>query len=186
MNRRDLLLASATSLVAGCSTSTGGTADPNAKRREIDASVDHAQSQLFSQSADAIELAAKAKGILVFPKVVSAGFLLGASYGQGALRKGGVTSAYYSIGSASAGLLAGAQSKAVYLLFMTQESLQKFESSQGWTAGADASVAVASLGADAHVSTQTAKQAVIGFVLSGSGFMANLSFDGTKINRLDL
>ncbi|AKJ29314.1 lipoprotein [Caldimonas brevitalea] len=124
--------------------------------------------------------------MLVFPKVVSAGFVVGASYGQGALRKDGKTTAYYSIGSASGGLLAGAQSKAMYLLFMTPDSMRKFESSAGWTAGVDASVVVAELGADAQVTTKTAQAPIIGFVRTRAGFMANLSIDGTKFNRLDL
>ena len=38
--------------------------------------------------------------------------------------------AYYSVGAGSVGLLAGAQSKAMYLLFMTQDALKKFEDSK--------------------------------------------------------
>ncbi|WKB55548.1 BPSL1445 family SYLF domain-containing lipoprotein [Eleftheria terrae] len=186
MNRRDLLLTGSAYVAAGCSTAAGDAADPAAKRRDIDASVDRALSQLFNQAAGTAELARTAKGVLVFPKVVTAGFLLAASYGEGALRKGHITSGYYSIGAASAGLLAGAQSKAMYLMFMTQEALQRFETSSGWTAGADASVVMVNVGADANVSTQTARQDIIGYVLTRSGFMGNLSIDGTKFNRLDL
>lgn len=186
MKRRNLLLAAGAALTAGCSTSSGGTADPEAKKREIDASVDNALSQLYTDAAGSRELAGKARGILVFPKVVSAGFLIGGSYGQGALRKGGVTSGYYSVGAGSVGLLAGAQSKAMYLFFMTQEALQKFEASQGWTAGADASVALVTVGADARVDTKTAQAPIVGFVHTNAGFMANLSIDGTKFNKLPL
>jgi lipid-binding SYLF domain-containing protein len=186
MQRRTLLLATGTSFVVGCSTSSGGTADPAAKRREIDASVDNALSELYANTQGSRELANKARGILVFPSVVSAGFVVGGTYGQGALRKGGSTSGYYSVGAASVGLLAGAQSKAIYLLFMTQESLQKFETSEGWTAGADASVALADMGADARVDTKTAQAPIVGFVRTNSGLMANLSIDGTKISKLKL
>ena len=117
---------------------------------------------------------------------MSAGFVVGGSYGQGALRKGGRTAAYYSTAAGSVGLLAGAQSKSVYVLFMTQEALDKFEASQGWTAGVDASVTVINVGADARVDTKTVQQPIISFVLSGVGLMANLSFDGTKFTKLDL
>ena len=186
MKRRNLLLATAATLAAGCSTSTGGTADPGAKRREIDASVDNALSELYTNASGSRELANKARGILVFPQVVSAGFVVGGTYGQGALRKGGTSSAYYSVGAASVGLLAGAQSKAMYLFFMTQEALQKFETSEGWTAGADASVALVDMGADARVDTKTVQAPIIGFVRTNSGFMANLSIDGTKFTKLKL
>jgi lipid-binding SYLF domain-containing protein len=132
------------------------------------------------------ELATKARGVLVFPKVVSAGLIVGGSYGEGALREGGTTTGYYSVGAGSVGLLAGAQTKSMYLLFMTQEALAKFKASSGWTAGADASVALAEVGADARIDTKTAQAPVVGFVRSNQGFMANLSLDGTKFSKLQL
>ena len=186
MNRRNLLLVAGATLATGCSTMTSGTADPAAKRTAIDASVDQALSELYSKAPGSRELMSKARGALVFPRVVSAGFVVGGSYGEGALRKAGTTSAYYSVGAGSVGLLAGAQSKAMYLLFMTQEALQKFEASQGWTAGADASVAVLGAGLDARVDTKTAQAPVIGYVLTNAGLMANLSLDGTKFAKMDL
>jgi len=186
MKRRAILLIGGATLIAGCSTTTGGSSDTAAKRREVDASVDNALGQLYAASPDARALVDRAQGVLVFPSVVTAGFVVGGSYGQGALRKRGTTAGYYSVGAGSVGLLAGAQSKAMYLLFMTEAALQKFESSAGWTAGVDASVALAKVGADARISTETAQAPVIGFVRTNAGFMANLSFDGTKFNRIDL
>jgi lipid-binding SYLF domain-containing protein len=186
MKRRTLLLASSAAFVAACSTTTGGTADPAAKRREIDAAVDGGLADLYANVKGSRELAAKAQGILVFPKVVSAGFVVGGSYGQGALRKGGATAGYYSVGAGSVGLLAGAQTKAMYLLFMTPEALQKFEASEGWTAGADASVVVLDDSASAHIDTKTAQAPIIGYVRSTAGLMANLSLDGTKFSKLKL
>jgi lipid-binding SYLF domain-containing protein len=118
--------------------------------------------------------------------VLAAGFGIGGSYGQGALRVGGKTEGYYSTTAASVGLIAGAESKAVYVLFMTQEELDKFRASRGWTAGADASVTMIRTGASASVDTQTGRQAVVGYVLSNAGLMADLSIDGTKVNKLDL
>jgi lipid-binding SYLF domain-containing protein len=118
------LLAGGTALLFGCTTSA--PPDPAAKRREIDTTVDTALSQLQSAGAGVRELVTRARGVLVFPRVVSAGFIVGGSYGQGALRKAGATSGYYSLKEGSVGLLAGAESKAMYILFMTQEALQKF------------------------------------------------------------
>lgn len=186
MKRRNLLLACSAGLVAACSTTSEGPADPAAKRRAIDAEVDGALADLYASSPTARELGSKARGILVFPKIVSAGFIVGGSYGQGALRKGGATAGYYSVGAGSVGLLAGAQSKAMYLLFMTEDALQKFEASNGWTAGADASVVVVDEGAAGRVDTKTATAPVIGYVRSTAGLMASLSLDGTKFNKLTL
>ena len=189
IKRRVLSVAAAVALIlatAACSTTTGSAgADPAAKRRAIDASVDEALANLHAKVPESRELTAKAAGVLVFPSVVSAGFIVGGSHGEGALRKGGRSSAYYSTSAASVGLLAGAQSKAVYLLFMTHE-LAKFEASDGWTAGADASVTVINVGADAKVDTKSVQQPIVSFVLAGAGLMANLSVDGTKFTRIAL
>ena len=69
---------------------------------------------------------------------------------------------------------------------MTDEVLKRFEASNGWTAGADGSVALLNVGADARVTTQTAQQPVIGFVMTNSGLMANLSLNGSRITPLGI
>ena len=188
--RRFLTLATTAGMgfgVAACTTTSPETRnDPAARRKSIDAKVDEALGKLAAHVPGSTELVAKARGVLVFPSVVSAGFVIGGAYGEGALRKQGRTAGYYSTGGGSVGLLAGAQSRAVYLLFMTDEALAKFEQSKGWTAGVDASIVVADAGANASVDTKTAQQPVVGYVLAGAGLMANLSFDGTKFTKLDL
>lgn len=57
----------------------------------------------------AVTLGQKAAGILVFPKIVKAGFIFGAQGGKGVLTEHGHTSGYYSIAAASFGLQAGVQ-----------------------------------------------------------------------------
>ncbi|MGE3927328.1 MAG: YSC84-related protein [Lautropia sp.] len=143
-------------------------------------------SRLYNQIDDSRSVVSRARGVLVFPRVVSAGFVVGGSYGEGVLRVGGEPAGYYSTTAASVGLLAGAESKAVFFLFMTDDALRKFRESSGWTAGVDASVSMLRAGASAAIDTQTASQSVLGYVLTNEGLMANLSVDGTRIARLDL
>jgi lipid-binding SYLF domain-containing protein len=185
MKRRTLLLVAGAGLATGCST-TSSSSNPADKKREIDTGVDKALADLFRETPIARDYASKAQGVLVFPSVVSAGFMVGGSYGQGSLRKGSTTLGYYSVGSGSVGLLAGAETKAMYLMFMTAEALQKFQASKGWTAGADASVTMADKDAAAHADTLARGATVIGFVRGQKGLMANLSLEGTKISKLDL
>jgi len=128
----------------------------------------------------------KARGVLVFPSIIAAGFVVGGSYGEGALRVRGRTTEYYSTAAGSVGLLAGAESKAVYLLFMTDEALAKFRASKGWTVGADASVTLVNIGASASVDTKTAQQEIVGYVLTNGGLMANVSLEGTKITPISI
>ena len=156
------------------------------KRQSIDASVDGTLSRLYSTVKGSHELLAKSRGVLVFPEVLQAGFIVGGQYGEGALRVGGATVGYYSTVSGSFGLQAGAQSKALIFAFMTQDALDKFRSTDGWAAGVDASVALVTLGANGVLDTNTATSPVEAFVLTNAGLMADVSLAGTKVNRLTI
>lgn len=152
---------------------------------EIDAKVQEALSNLYKTSSSAKRLSQKAAGILVFPEVIKAGFGIGGEYGEGALLRGGKTSGYYSVVSASVGLQFGAQLKAEVILFMTNDAMNKFLNSDGWEAGVDGSVAVATLGAGGEIDSNTAQQPVIGFIFSNKGLMYNLTLEGAKISKID-
>ncbi|MDB5813177.1 MAG: hypothetical protein JWN23_294 [Rhodocyclales bacterium] len=188
--RTFLLMAAAITVIgfAGCTTTMPEkpAADTSAKRTNLNAGADKVLADLYKQVPGSREMVAKAKGVLIFPNVVAAGLGVGASYGEGVLRKDDRPTSYYNTAGGSIGLIAGAQSKAVFMLFMTSESLAKFESSKGWTAGADASVVVLNAGASAAVDTKTVQQPIVGYVLTNGGLMANASIDGTKITKLDL
>ena len=126
---------------------------------------------------------ARAKGVLIFPDVLSGSFIIGAEHGKGVLRVGGANAGYYSTTAGSIGFQAGAQSKAM-VLFMTQGALDKFRNSSGWTV-ADATVAVVDIGANGRIDTNTAQQPVVGFVMNNGGLMAGVSLAGTKISKID-
>ena len=172
-------------LAAGCTMTPGGN-DPDTRRAAINAGVDDALASLFRQVPGSEELVAQASGVLVFPNVLEAGFMIGASRGEGALRVDGATVSYHATTSGSFGLQAGAQSTAIFFLFMTDESLSRFQASSGWTAGVDASVTVVAVGATAQATTWTVQQPVVGYVLSNSGLMAGISLNGARITRLNL
>src|SRR5262249_48809125 len=98
----------------------------------------------------------------------------------------GSTVGYYNTSSLSVGLQAGAQSKAIVFLFMTQDALDTFRKRDGWSAGADASVAVVKVGANGAVDTTQATAPVEVLVLANAGLMGDLSVNGTKVTKLDL
>ncbi len=177
-------LAALTLASTGCTTTSGTSGDPAAQRQALDSSADSALSRLYAQHAGSRELINSARGVLIFPTVVSAGFIVGASSGQGVVRKGCKTTGYFRMTEGAVGLLAGAQSQAVFILFMTEPALQRFEASSGWTAGADANITMINVGANAQVTTQTAQQEVIGFVMTNAGLMGNISLNGSRITRL--
>lgn len=172
---------------SGCTTTSDkASASASEQRQEINSGANATLSKLYEASPQSKALVERAKGVLVFPSVLSASFIVGAQHGKGVLRVGGVDSGYYSTTTGSVGFQAGAQSKAVILLFMTDEALQKFRNSNGWTVGADATVAVAHVGANGNIDTNTAQQPIVGFVLNNAGLMAGVSLEGAKISKLDL
>ncbi|MEN8515402.1 YSC84-related protein [Burkholderia sp. RS02] len=175
--------------LAGCTTTPDKpeTASASAsKRQSIDASVNATLSRLYSTVPGSRELVAKSRGVLVFPNVLQAGLIIGGQSGNGALRVGGSTVGYYNTSSLSVGLQAGAQSKAIVFLFMTQDALDSFRKSDGWAAGADASVAVVKVGANGAVDTNTATAPVEVLVLTNAGLMGDLSVNGTKVTKLNI
>ena len=189
MERRTVMMAAAATsltLLSGCTTSKGTSETAPQKRAEIDTSVDATLATLYSQVSGSKELAAKSRGILVFPKIYAAGLGFGGEYGEGALKVDGFSVGYYRTSSLTWGFQAGAQSKALIMMFMTQEALDKFRASNGWTAGADASVAVIKTGAQGTVDLASATSAVNAFALTNAGLMAGVTIDGTKVTKLDL
>ncbi len=177
--------------LSGCNTTTssGGTASAagaSSARTELDAGVDNTLSRLYTQVNGSRELVAKANGVLVFPRVLAAGLVVGGEYGKGALRERGRHVGYYSLASISVGFQAGAQSKAIVILFMTKDALDKFRSSKGWDVGADASVAVVKVGANGTIDTTTATRPVQAMVLTNAGLMANLTLEGIKISPISM
>lgn len=127
----------------------------------------------------------QAAGYLVFPRVIKVGIGLGAETGEGALRVGGRTVAYYRTTSGSIGLQLGAQAKSIVIAFMTKESLQKFRNSDGWKVGVDGSVALIDLGGGKTIDSDNVRDPVVGFIFGSKGLMYNLTLEGSKFTKLD-
>jgi lipid-binding SYLF domain-containing protein len=129
-------------------------------------------------------LTAKAAGVLVFPRVTKGGIGVGGEFGEGALQVNGKTVGYYSVGAASVGLTLGLAKHSEIIMFMTQDALNKFTSSEGWSIGADAGITVVSGGASGSYDTQTQQKPILGFVFAEKGLIADLSFEGSKISKI--
>lgn len=183
-----LVTAVVLSLALGACTTTlpqeKGT--PTEQRQEINTRADAALDRLYANSTEARELVQNAHGVLIFPQVLSASFVVGGEHGNGVLRVNGQNDGYYSTTSGSIGFQAGAQSKAIVMLFMTQDALDHFRNSNGWTAGADATVAIANIGANGQIDTNTINEPIIGFVMTNAGIAAGVSLNGTKIEKIEL
>ncbi|MEM6707160.1 MAG: YSC84-related protein [Pseudomonadota bacterium] len=156
-----------------------------ASKATIDARIRASLSALYEEYPEARELVAQAKGILVFPQVFKAGFILGGEYGEGALLIGGRPVQYYRTAGLSLGAQAGAQGKAQVVMFMNDEVLAKFRQSRGWEAGVDGSIAVTQFGTAGSLNTRTIREPIVGFVFSNRGLMLNASFAGSKFWKIE-
>ncbi len=152
--------------------------------REIDARVDAARGRFTAQVKGGDAFLRSAKAVLVFPGVVQAGMGVGGQYGEGALRIGGRTAAYYSIASASIGLQLGAQKKDIILVFLQEGALKGFQAKDGWQVGVDGSAVLVDLGAQASIDSTKYNQPIVGFVVGQKGLMYNLTLEGSKISKL--
>ena len=127
----------------------------------------------------------QAAGYLVFPKVYKVGVGIGGETGEGALRIGSQNVDYYRTSSGSFGFQLGAQARSIVIVFMTEESLNKFRDSEGWKVGIDGSVALVDLGAGKTIDSKNIKDPVVGFIFGSKGLMYNLTLEGSKFTKLD-
>lgn len=156
-----------------------------ANPEEIDINVD-ATIEVFSQKVNGgEEFLVNAKGILVFPNVIKAGFIFGGEYGEGALRIKGKTVDYYRTTGASFGFQVGAQSKSIIIAFLDDDALLRFRQSAGWEAGVDGAIAIASTGAGGSIDTTNMSSPIVGFVFGNKGLMVDLSLKGSKYTRMN-
>ena len=124
-----------------------------------------------------------AKGVLIYPQVLKAGFIFGGSGGTGVLlSRDGKTGewsnpAFYTMGSASVGLQIGGESAEVVLLVMSQKGMDSLLTSK-FKLGGDASVALGPVGGGAK-SDITAD--FLSFAKS-KGLYAGLNLDGSYID----
>jgi lipid-binding SYLF domain-containing protein len=155
---------------------------PNAS--EIDQSVTTALGNLYNENEAARALGAKARGVLVFPEIRKGAFIVGAQYGYGALRKGGITAGYYRTGAASYGFQAGVKKFGYALFFMTDSALSYLDASGGWAIGTGPSLVVVDQGLARSLTTTSLRADVYAFVFDQKGLMGGIGLEGSKITKI--
>ncbi len=150
----------------------------------IDADVDAALMKLYEEQPVAKVLADRAAAVLVFPNMVKAGFVVGAQYGEGALRKKGKTVGYYNSVAASYGLQAGAQTFGYVLFLMTNSAVNYLNQSSGWEIGVGPSIVVVDEGIARALTSTTLKSDVYAFIFDQKGLMAGIGLQGSKITKI--
>lgn len=127
----------------------------------------------------------RAKGAMICPRIFKAGFILGGQGGDCVLVSRGPggwsAPAFYQIGSASIGLQAGVQDSELVFCVLTDRGLQAILDSQ-FKIGADATIAVATIGAGLEGDTTAALRADIVAFARNRGLFAGISLQGSLIS----
>jgi lipid-binding SYLF domain-containing protein len=165
--------------LAGAGTAVAAGDSKESLNKDIQAALD----TLYEKEAGAKALADKAKGILVFPHVRKAGFVVSGLHGDGAMLKGGKVADYYSTSAIGVGLEAGAQSFSYALFFMSDDALKDFEKRDDFEIGAGANVVFVESGAAAGAGSAISPASIYGFTFGQKGLMAGVSLQGTKISK---
>lgn len=177
--RRGFVAGAAMLTLAACNNGLATNATQTLESR-----VNATLNELFAQYPNARPVVENARGVLVMPVMTQAGFGVGGSYGEGALRVGGKTVDYYSAAQASIGLQAGARQFAHVLVFQTDRALDNFRNAPGWVAGAGAYYAMPAEGMSFGTDTVTRNHPVIAMVFGQTGIMAGAAIEGTKYTRI--
>jgi SH3 domain-containing YSC84-like protein 1 len=130
---------------------------------------------------------AHSRAVMICPRVFKAGFFIGGEGGACVLlaRGGNGTwsyPAFYGMGSGSFGLQIGIQDSAFIMMIMTQRGLNAILNSQ-FKLGADASLAIATIGGGAQASTTTALGADIVAFSASRGLYGGISLEGSIMGQ---
>jgi len=174
-------------LIAACAALAFSAAAPSAlaaSARALAADSQAALDRLYAANPKAKELGQRARAILVFPRIVKAGLMVGGQGGDGALIENGRATRFYKTVAGTYGLQAGVQSYSSALFFITPSSLDYLKKSEGWSIGSGPSVVVIDQGKAKSMNTTTLSQDVYAFIYGQKGLMAGLGLEGSKITQI--
>ena len=165
------------------------TARPAMAGPDQQATVDHAVATLQDLRHDkefgtALEMMRTTRAIMIAPRIFKAGFFVGGEGGSAVLMvrgsHGWSNPAFYTIASASFGLQIGAQESEMILFFQSERALQAVMKDH-FKVGANASLAIVTLGSSVGGATTAHGGADIVVWASSSGAYAGLTLDGSLI-----
>jgi lipid-binding SYLF domain-containing protein len=140
-------------------------------------------------AGSARDLLRRARGVMIIPTLVKGGFIFGAQGGTGVLLsrdpKTGIWSypAFYAMGAGSFGFQIGLEVSKIMLIIMNDRALNAMMSAE-FKLGAEAGIAVVTLGAGAEASTTAAGGADIYALAESAGLFGGVAIQGGIIKPL--
>jgi len=151
---------------------------------EIDAAIESALVRFNEEVQGSQTYLDGARGVLVIPRMIKAGVVLGMEYGEGALIVDDIKVQYYRAFSTSLGIQLGVGAKDLVILFFDDEAMDDFLYSSGWQAGVDGAVALWTMGTGGSIDTTESQDPIVGFVFGHKGLIAGVSLEGTKFTKI--
>ena len=132
-----------------------------------------------------LNLATRAKAILIVPRMIKLSFLIGGHGGSGVLLARGSDNkwsnpAFYTIGGINYGFQIGGQSSELILTVMSEKGLRALLDHE-LTLGADAGASIGTIGRGAHAATGLGQDADVYAFARSEGLYVGISLDGTII-----
>ncbi|HKX10362.1 MAG TPA: lipid-binding SYLF domain-containing protein [Stellaceae bacterium] len=140
-------------------------------------------------AANARDLLHRARGVMIIPSLVKGGFIFGAQGGTGVLLsrdpKTGTWSypAFYAMGAGSFGLQIGLEVSKIMLIIMNDRALNAVMAAE-FKIGAEAGIAVVTLGGGAEASTTAAGGADIYALAESAGLFGGVAIQGGIVKPL--
>lgn len=141
--------------------------------------------RLYAQSDKARRYGRDARAILVFPRIVKAGLIVGGQSGEGVLFVDGESRGYFRISAASVGLQAGGQTFGYALFLMNDGAVRHLRENDGWAIGTGPNVVVYDAGAATNANSATLREDIVAFPFDQRGLMAGVDLEGSKITKID-
>ena len=152
--------------------------------KSIDKDANKAINMFIADNKGGDAFLVKAKAFLVFPDIKEAGMFIGGKYGEGVLRVGRTTKAYYSITAASVGMQMGVQQYAMIIAITSDAALNKFLLDDDWKTDVDGKIAMAEWNSKEELDNIDFDDDMVAFVFDSKGMMGSFTMEGTKFKRI--
>ena len=155
-----------------------------ASANELNVTGQTALDKLYAESDRARRLGQDARAIIVFPRIVKVGMVVGGQSGEGVMFVDGKPTGYFRISAASVGLQAGGQTFGYALFLMNDGAVNYLKENDGWAIGTGPNVVVYNEGAAEFANTTSLQHDIVAIPFNQKGLMAGVDLEGSKITKL--
>lgn len=155
-----------------------------ATRHELEAEGREAMTRLYQVNDKARDLASRSVAVMIFPRILKAGLMIGGQGGEGVLFQNGRAQRFYRIAAASYGLQIGAQTFSYVMFFTSPAGLEHLDKTHGWTVGSGPSLVFLDEAKSKNINTATLTGDVYAMAFGQQGLMAGGGLEGSKITEI--